>query len=68
MIGSAKMVASEIEDQMKGKSLEQMGTEVCSPGGTTVKGIEALNNSEVRGALMSCIKEATKHAKELSAR
>lgn len=68
MIGSAKMVVSEFEKKSKRRSLEQMRTEVCSPGGTTLKGIEALNNGEVKRAFVSCIKEATKHAKDLSIR
>lgn len=66
MIGSSKMVISELNKTKGGKDLQQMRTDVCSPGGTTLEGIKALKNAEVSNALVNCIRAATDHAAELS--
>ncbi len=39
---------------------------VTSPGGTTIAGIHILENSGVRGAVMSAVRAATKRSRELS--
>jgi pyrroline-5-carboxylate reductase len=67
MIGSSKMVISELNKTKGGKDVQQLRVEVCSPGGTTLEGIKALKNAEVTNALVNCIRAATDHAAELSA-
>lgn len=66
MIGASKMAISEYRKGKGGKNLEQMRVEVCSPGGTTLEGIDALQKANVTDALENCIVAATEHAMELS--
>ncbi len=66
MIGASKMVIHELNKAKDGKDVEQLRTDVCSPGGTTLEGIKALKNYEVTDALVNCIKAATEHAAKLN--
>lgn len=43
----------------------QLKDEVCSPGGTTIAGIHALEQGGVRASLMNAIEAAVKRSKEL---
>lgn len=40
---------------------------VCSPGGTTISGIHALENGNVRAGIISAVESATNRAKQLAA-
>ena len=44
---------------------EQVKDSVCSPGGTTIHGLQKLEGKGVRGAFMDAVKTATERAKEL---
>ncbi|CAH1173681.1 unnamed protein product [Phaedon cochleariae] len=59
VFGSAKMVKDT------GKHTGQLKDEVCSPGGTTITGVHALERGGVRAALMEAIECATKRSEEL---
>lgn len=61
MIGTAKMI---IETGIHPGELKDM---VASPGGTTIKGIEVLEQHGLRGILIEAVKKATEQAKELNA-
>lgn len=52
LIGSARLV---LESE---KHPEQLKDEVCSPGGTTIAGVHALENAGFRGAVMDAVKAA----------
>ena len=58
-IGSAKYA------EATGKHLAQLRNEVTSPGGTTAAGLQALENSGVRGALIDAIEAAYQRSREL---
>ncbi|CAH1994108.1 unnamed protein product [Acanthoscelides obtectus] len=62
VLGSAKMVKET------GKHPAQLRDEVCSPGGTTITGVHALERGGVRAAIMDAIEVATKKADELGAK
>ena len=49
MVGSAKL------QQASGKHPGQLKDEVCSPGGTTIRGVEALEKGGLRAACMNSI-------------
>ncbi|XP_011300951.1 pyrroline-5-carboxylate reductase [Fopius arisanus] len=55
--------AGEMVLQM-GKHPGQLKDEVCSPGGTTIAGVHALETSGVRGSLMNAIDAAVQRANE----
>ncbi|CAH0553750.1 unnamed protein product [Brassicogethes aeneus] len=59
VLGASKMVLDS------GKHTGQLKDEVCSPGGTTITGIHALEKAGVRGALMDAVEAAAKKSAEL---
>ena len=52
LVGSAMLI---LESE---KHPEQLKDEVCSPGGTTIAGVHALENAGFRGAVMDAVKAA----------
>ncbi|XP_021567351.1 pyrroline-5-carboxylate reductase 3 isoform X2 [Carlito syrichta] len=60
LLGTAKMLLHE------GRHPAQLRTEVCTPGGTTIYGLHALEQGGLRAATMSAVEAATGRAKELS--
>lgn len=58
-LGAAKMVLDT------GKHTAVLRDEVCSPGGTTIAGIHALETGGVRGTLFNAVEAAAKRANEL---
>nr|XP_017525100.2 pyrroline-5-carboxylate reductase 3 isoform X3 [Manis javanica] len=58
--GTAKMLLQ------KGQHPAQLRTDVCTPGGTTIYGLHALEQGGLRAATMSAVEAATCRAKELS--
>ncbi len=59
LIGSARLI---LESE---KHPEQLKDEVCSPGGTTIAGVHALENAGFRGAVMDAVKAAFDKTKGL---
>ncbi|XP_019871018.1 uncharacterized protein LOC109599453 [Aethina tumida] len=59
VLGAAKMVLES------GKHTGQLKDEVCSPGGTTITGIHALERGGVRAALIDAVEAAAKKSAEL---
>ncbi|XP_015121251.1 pyrroline-5-carboxylate reductase [Diachasma alloeum] len=59
LIGAGKMVLQT------GKHPGQLKDEVCSPGGTTIAGVHALETGGVRVSLMNAIDAAVQRAREL---
>ncbi|MBQ9939081.1 MAG: pyrroline-5-carboxylate reductase [Oscillospiraceae bacterium] len=60
MIGSARMMLES------GKTPDELIKAVCSPGGTTLKGMEQLEKGEFKAAVDSCIEQCVNRAYELS--
>ncbi|XP_066121611.1 pyrroline-5-carboxylate reductase 3 [Saccopteryx bilineata] len=60
LLGTAKMLLQ------KGQHPAQLRTDVCTPGGTTIYGLHALEQGGLRAATMSAVEAATSRAKELS--
>lgn len=58
--GTAKMLLQ------KGQHPALLRTDVCTPGGTTIYGLHALEQGGLRAATMSAVEAATCRAKELS--
>uniref|UniRef100_A0AAY4CU93 Pyrroline-5-carboxylate reductase dimerisation domain-containing protein n=1 Tax=Denticeps clupeoides TaxID=299321 RepID=A0AAY4CU93_9TELE len=48
-----------------GKPASVLRAEVCTPGGTTIHGLHALEKGGVRAAVMSAVEAATERAREL---
>ena len=59
MLGSAKMVLQT------GKHPSELKDMVCSPGGTTIEGIQELEEGGIRSALINAVRAATERAIEL---
>ncbi|XP_012503614.1 PREDICTED: pyrroline-5-carboxylate reductase 3 isoform X1 [Propithecus coquereli] len=59
LLGTGKMLLQE------GKHPAQLRTDVCTPGGTTIYGLHALEQGGLRAATMSAVEAATCRAKEL---
>ena len=59
MIGSAHMMLES------GKPLEELIRMVCSPGGTTLRGLEAMEKNGLENALAACIDDCIQRAYEL---
>ncbi|XP_013873364.1 pyrroline-5-carboxylate reductase 3 [Austrofundulus limnaeus] len=51
-----------------GKHPAQLRSEVCTPGGTTIHGLHALEQGGLRAAVMSAVESATVRARELGLR
>lgn len=60
LLGTAKMLLQ------KGQHPAQLRTDVCTPGGTTIYGLHALEQGALRAAAMSAVEAATCRARELS--
>ncbi len=60
VLGSAKMVQST---NMHPAALKDM---VCSPGGTTIEAVKALENANLRSAVMAAVEACVKKARELA--
>jgi len=58
--GAAEMILSS------GKTPEELVDMVCSPGGTTIEGMNVLKNSDLRKVLLEAVKAATEKSRELS--
>ncbi len=52
--------------QTSGKHPSVLRDEVCSPGGSTIEGVHALEDNEFRGTVMSAINSSFKRTKELA--
>lgn len=59
MIGAAKMV------QQDSRTPEELKKAVCSPGGSTLAGVKALDDGQFTQTIMECVKAAYKRNQEL---
>ena len=59
LLGSAKMILET------GKHPEKLKDEVCSPGGSTIMGVKALEDEGMRGAAINAVLSAYKRTLEL---
>jgi pyrroline-5-carboxylate reductase len=58
-IGAAKMI-------LEGKKPSEIVTMTASPGGTTIRGLYAMESGAVKAAMMEAVIEATRRATEIS--
>jgi pyrroline-5-carboxylate reductase len=59
VLGAAKLVAES------GEEPAELRRKVCSPGGTTLAGLTALEERDLKGTLVEAVARATKRSKEL---
>lgn len=59
LLGSAKLALES------GKHFEQLKDEVCSPGGSTIEGVKALEDGGLRSALMQAVADSFEKNKKL---
>ncbi|KZC09896.1 PREDICTED: pyrroline-5-carboxylate reductase 2 [Dufourea novaeangliae] len=62
LVGAGKMVLET------GRHPGQLKDEVCSPGGTTITGIHAMECGQVRASMMNAVEAAVKKSNELSSK
>ena len=62
VLGAARLV------QESGEHPAVLRDRVCSPGGTTIAGVKALEEKGVRGALMEAVERAAARSRELGSR
>ncbi|URA09115.1 pyrroline-5-carboxylate reductase [Thermospira aquatica] len=62
VLGSAKLALQALSED---KSFEDLKDMVMSPGGTTARGVYALENAGFRAAVMQAVSDATKRSREL---
>lgn len=62
LVGAGKMVLET------GRHPGQLKDEVCSPGGTTITGIHAMECGQVRASMMNAVEAAVKKANELTSK
>lgn len=60
LVGAGKMVLET------GRHPGQLKDEVCSPGGTTITGVHAMESGHVRASMMNAVEAAVKKADELT--
>ncbi|XP_010600011.1 pyrroline-5-carboxylate reductase 3 [Loxodonta africana] len=60
LLGTAKLLLQD------GRHPAQLRMDVCTPGGTTIHGLHALEQGGLRAAAMSAVEAATSRAKELT--
>ncbi len=59
VLGAAKLAIES------GKHPEELKDDVCSPGGTTIEGVRAMEEGGVRAAMINAVKSAYEKAKKL---
>ncbi|XP_017877969.1 pyrroline-5-carboxylate reductase 3 [Ceratina calcarata] len=62
LVGAGKMVLET------GRHPGQLKDEVCSPGGTTITGVHAMETGQVRASMMNAVEAAVKKANELTSK
>jgi pyrroline-5-carboxylate reductase len=62
VIGAAKLAESSLEDDIH---LEALKDRVASPGGTTARGLYALEKGAFRATVIDAVREGTKRAREI---
>ena len=60
LVGAGKMVLET------GRHPGQLKDEVCSPGGTTIEGVHAMERGQVRASMMNAVEAAVKKSNELA--
>jgi pyrroline-5-carboxylate reductase len=60
LVGAAKLVLDS------GKHPGQLKDEVCSPGGSTIQGVRALEDHGFRGSIMEAVIAAYQKTKEIA--
>ena len=59
LIGAAEMVMTQ------GISPKELAQKVCSPGGSTIEGVKVLQNRDLAGTVMDCVKASFEKNKQL---
>ncbi len=65
VIGAAKLAESSLDENIH---LEALKDRVVSPGGTTARGLYALEKGGFRATVIDAVREATKRAREIGGR